>query len=41
VYLRQRQRAAGDTRRRVKAVSDQRGLRDRLLARQSTRKTGR
>jgi len=40
MYLRQRPRAAGDTRRRVKAVSDQRGLRDRLLARQLARKTG-
>ena len=39
-YLQQRQRDAIDTRRRVEQVCDQRGLRDRLLARQAARKTG-
>ena len=39
-YLRQRQAQAADTRRQVQSVCDQRGLRDRLLARQAARKTG-
>jgi len=38
-YLQQRHRDAIDTRRQVEQVCDQRGLRDRLLARQAARKT--
>jgi uncharacterized protein (DUF433 family) len=36
-YLRQRQLHAAEVRRQVEQVSDQRGIRDRLLARQATR----
>lgn len=38
-YLRERQRDAADTRRQVEQACDQRGMRERLLARQAARKT--
>jgi uncharacterized protein (DUF433 family) len=39
-YLQQRQREAADTRREVERFSDQRGIRERLLARQAAKKSG-
>lgn len=39
-YLRERQSDAADIRHRAEQVSDQRGVRERLLARQAARKTG-
>ncbi len=39
-YLQERQRDAADTRRQVEQVCDQRGMRERLLARQTAQKPG-
>ena len=38
VYLRQRERDAAEVRRQVEQVCDQRGMRERLLARQAAKK---
>lgn len=40
-YLLQRQRDAAHTRREVEQICDQRGMRERLLAREAGKKTGR
>lgn len=39
-YLQRRQGEAADTRRQVEQVCDQRGMRERLLARQAAKKNG-